>query len=58
METKSDGQRNEPMQANEAHATGEKSFPEGNQAPKRRSIRDMVIDNNSRFAATMKSLGE
>ncbi|WP_420338638.1 hypothetical protein [Roseibium sp.] len=23
-----------------------------------RSIRDMVIDNNKRFAATMKSLGE
>ncbi len=23
-----------------------------------RSIRDMVIDNNERFAATMKSLGE
>lgn len=27
-------------------------------ASSRRAIKDMVIDNNKRFAATMKSLGE
>jgi hypothetical protein len=58
METKSDGQRKEPMQSDEAFAAGEKPSPEGILVPKRRSIRDMVADNNSRFAATMKSLGE
>ena len=58
METKSDGRRNEPMQPEEAFANGEKNSPASNQATKRRAIREMVADNNTRFAATMKSLGE
>ncbi|MBO9417892.1 hypothetical protein J7444_04065 [Labrenzia sp. R4_1] len=47
------------------NATGRDHFVKGlavadqvqSQMP-HRSIRDMVIDNNERFAATMKSLGE
>jgi len=48
-----------------AHAQDGEQISKGPDAPasraeksSQRSIRDMVIDNNQRFAATMKSLGE
>ncbi|WP_157739109.1 hypothetical protein [Labrenzia sp. VG12] len=45
-------------QTEDAAGPTDEQSPAGAVLKPGRSIREMVIDNNTRFAATMKSLGE
>jgi len=63
VETKSKNHRDfstPPSSPDDGDETGEaRANPTSNSSKrKRRSIREIVIDSNQRFAATMKSLGE
>ncbi|MCK7610810.1 hypothetical protein [Roseibium sediminicola] len=59
MDSKLDDRQPQQKRPEETTAdTAIKCAPEDDSRGAQRSIREMVIDNNTRFAATMKSLGE